>query len=76
MAKRSNLSGNSKQSITLCFLRTEKLTITGKSSGKVYFFDGAGSKNDVNVEDVEYFMSLVVGGCCGSLPSHYFEIVR
>jgi len=52
------------------------LTIVGRSSGKVYFFDGAGSKQNVNDEDSKYFLSLVMGGCCGSSPSPYFEVVR
>lgn len=72
MAKRSTLSGNSK-SIKLVSLRDARIKIVGRSSGKVYFFDGAGSSDDVDVEDAEYFLSLRGGGCCGSEPSPYFE---
>jgi hypothetical protein len=70
------MQGNSLSSITLCLLQDVQLKITGHVSGKIYFFKGAGSKNDVNEEDVEYFMSLRSGGCCGSTPSPIFEIAR
>lgn len=39
---------------------------TGKFSGRGYLFQGAGSVNDVEQIDVEWFLSLRrAKGCCG-----------
>lgn len=78
MAGGSKISGNSVQSgmTKLCLLRDEKLTITGHTSGKIYYFNGAGSIVEVQDEDVDYFLGLRVGGCCGSPASPHFEVVR
>ena len=50
--------------------------IRGRSSGRDYLFKGAGSVQDVDERDVEYFLSLRQGkGCCGSTTGNtVFEL--
>lgn len=78
MAIRSTVQRNSlfNNTVRLVLLMDINLNITGRSSGKVYSFSGAGTIQNIDKEDVDFFLDLKQGGCCGSVANPYFEIVR
>lgn len=49
----------------------------GKSTGRTYIFNGAGSiVEDVDKNDAEEMINLpLTPSCCGSFPTPYFQIV-
>lgn len=56
-------------------LTDSKLIVTGKVTGQVYEFSGAGAEADVDEQDAEYLLSKEQVSCCSGLRSKYFEIV-
>jgi hypothetical protein len=68
----------SHKTIRLVLLRDTRLTIVGKSTGKTYVFNGAGSQLDVDEEDAVVMLEKTSGvkSCCDSPPSKYFDVVR
>ena len=86
MEKRSITDSNSVKAIKeeapveveLVLLKNVTLNVTGKVTGRVYVFDGAGSKVNVDERDAQALLSRNRGiSCCsGNSASPYFEIVR
>lgn len=51
---------------TVVLMVNTNYKITGKYSGQVYFFNGAGSRQEVDETDVDWILSLSRGNvCCG-----------
>ena len=67
-----------RETIKLQLARDVKLNATGKVTGKLYTFNGAGAILDVDKEDAEIMLKRKVSGCCpgstGSTP--YFQIIE
>jgi hypothetical protein len=88
MAVRNPISGDRKLAVKvimedepitvrLVLLKAVTLQTTGKVTGNLYLFPGAGSENDVDVRDADFLLSRVSKSCCsGNTNSPYFEIVR
>lgn len=76
----SKLKINDEPAITfvkLVLLKNVKLNVTGKVTGTIYRFSGAGAIVDVDERDMEFLLNRVRQSCCsGNMPSPYFEIVR
>lgn len=68
------------ESEVVSVMNTREMIIyyVGKSTGRTYVFNGAGSiVHDVDKNDAEEMINLpLIPSCCGSLPSvPYFQIV-
>lgn len=51
---------------TVVLMVNANYKITGKYSGQAYFFNGAGSRQEVDETDVDWIVSLSRGNvCCG-----------
>lgn len=65
--------------IKIVLLKDVRLNYTGKATGKLYVFNGAGTTNDVDIKDWETMKNKKRGSkCCpGSVGGneYYFEIV-
>lgn len=89
MAKRSNYVNKSKridvvldeeeveeipETVRLVLLKDMNLNYKGPITGKVYSWSGAGSVENINVEDAEIMLAKRGGQCCpgGSGPQPYF----
>jgi hypothetical protein len=80
MAKR-NLDDSDSEleptTIRLVLLKAVTLEAIGKFTGKTYRFSGAGSEQDVDIDDAEQFLKRNSHSCCSGLAaSPYFDIVR
>ena len=64
--------------VELVLLKNVILKTIGKVTGRVYVFNGAGSKLNVDERDAQALLSRNRGiSCCsGNSASPYFEIVR
>jgi hypothetical protein len=61
----------------LVLLRDVIYKCTGKSTGRQYVFNGAGSIQDVDKKDAEFLLSKEgYRSCCDSYSTPYFEIVE
>jgi len=58
----------------LILLRDMKLKYTGPVTQNLYIFDGAGSVQEVDVQDAQIMLAKLSGKCCpgGSGPQPYF----
>jgi hypothetical protein len=67
------------ETVRIVLLRDMKLNYTGKVTGKVYRFDGAGSVLPVDVKDKDKMLEKHGGACCegsgSNKPHPYFAIV-
>ncbi|MBD3268440.1 hypothetical protein GF373_17370 [bacterium] len=60
-------------------LRQVKYKTIGKSTGKEYVWNGAGSTVEVNSEDVDEILNVnnkKVGSCCGGKSGDTFEVIH
>ena len=63
------------ETVKIISQRNMKINYTGKVSGKLYVFDGAGAVVNVNVEDADIMLAKRGGQCCegsSSGPAPYF----
>lgn len=76
--KKVTVKAQQSETIKIVSLRNMKINYTGKVSGKLYVFNGAGAVVDVDVEDAEIMVNKQGGQCCqgtASGPSKYFAKV-
>jgi len=73
--EKKEVKSQQSETVSIISLRNMKINYTGKASGKLYVFDGAGAVVDVDVEDAEIMLAKRGGNCCpgGSGPAPYFS---
>lgn len=82
MAKRNSVFSNSELDLEPVFIpvrlcKQVRMKVTGSVTGTEYFFDGAGSVQYVDEQDVQNLLERPThNSCCGGTSSPYFEVVR
>jgi hypothetical protein len=63
--------------VSVVLARHKIVNVTGKFTGRIYKFNGAGSiVDDVDIRDAELLVNLPLPpSCCGSYPTPQFQIL-
>lgn len=65
------------KTVRIVSLRTSKVNVTGKTTGKLYVFNGAGSMVDVDEQDAQEILSKRAGkSCCGPGRTPFFQLAE